>query len=92
MQEGEPSYKLYAEEKESLLASLKRRASQLYKALNELEGVTCNEPEGALYCMPRVRLSKKVLQVCLPPPCTRARCLSPAFSTSGPWDWSSSGS
>ncbi len=66
-QEGEPSYKLYAEERESLLASLKKRAGQLYKALNQLEGVTCNEPEGALYCMPRVRLSKKVLEVCPQP-------------------------
>ena len=63
LQEGEPSYKLYAEEREALLASLKKRAKALYKALNELEGVTCNEPEGALYCMPRVRLSKKVIQV-----------------------------
>ena len=28
-----------------------------------MEGVTCNEPEGALYCMPRIRLSKKAIEV-----------------------------
>lgn len=63
MQEGDPSYDLYAKERKDLLASLQRRASQLYKVLNELEGISCNEPQGALYCMPRIRLSKKVIQV-----------------------------
>ena len=63
MQEGEPSYKLYVKEREDLLASLQRRASQLYKVLNQLEGISCNEPQGALYCMPRIRLSKKALEV-----------------------------
>lgn len=63
LQEGDPSHALYVKERQNLLDSLHRRASQLYKALNELEGITCNEPEGALYCMPRIRLSKKVLEV-----------------------------
>ena len=66
MQEGEPSHKLYVKEREDLLASLQRRATQLYKVLNQLEGITCNEPQGALYCMPRIRLSKKVLEVRAP--------------------------
>ena len=63
MQEGDPSHALYVKERQNLLDSLHRRASKLYKSLNELEGITCNEPEGALYCMPRIRLSKKVLEV-----------------------------
>lgn len=63
LQAGDPSYELYEKERESLLGSLKRRAQRLHKALNELEGVTCNEPQGALYCMPRIRLSKKVSKV-----------------------------
>ena len=50
-------------EREQLLASLKKRSQSLYKVLNTLEGVTCNEPEGALYCMPRIRLSKKAMEV-----------------------------
>lgn len=65
MQEGDPSHALYVKERQDLLDSLHRRASQLYKSLNQLEGITCNEPEGALYCMPRIRLSKKVLEVSL---------------------------
>lgn len=45
-QEGEPSYKLYKEEKAELLASLKRRAVKLHKTLVSLDGITCTEPEG----------------------------------------------
>ena len=63
MQEGEPSYKLYAEERQSLLDSLKRRAIKLHKTLSSLEGVTCTEPEGALYAMPQIRLPKAALEV-----------------------------
>lgn len=31
----------------------------VHKALNELEGITCNEADGALYAFPRIRLSNK---------------------------------
>lgn len=62
-QEGEPSYALYAKERESLLASLKRRAEKLHAALCELRGVTCNPSEGALYAMPRIRLPPAALEV-----------------------------
>lgn len=31
----------------------------VHKALNNLEGITCNEADGALYAFPRIRLSKK---------------------------------
>lgn len=34
----------------------------VYKALNELEGITCNEADGALYAFPRIRLSNKAKQ------------------------------
>lgn len=66
LQAGDPSHELYVKERESLLASLKKRANRLFQVLNELEGVTCNEPQGALYCMPRIRLSPKVAEVHLP--------------------------
>ena len=67
LQEGEPSYKLYAEEKTELLESLKRRAIKLHKTLSSLEGVTCTEPEGALYAMPQIRLPKAAIEVTLLP-------------------------
>ncbi|KAL7693348.1 putative pyridoxal phosphate-dependent transferase domain 1 [Plasmopara halstedii] len=38
------------------LNSLKRRAMKLVEALNKLEGVTCNETEGAMYTFPNVTL------------------------------------
>ena len=46
-----------------MLDSLKRRAIKLHKTLNSLEGVTCTEPEGALYAMPQIRLPKAAIEV-----------------------------
>lgn len=31
----------------------------VHTALNDLEGVTCNRADGALYAFPRIRLSNK---------------------------------
>ncbi len=62
-QEGEPSYDLYAKERTELLASLKRRALKLHKTLSALQGVTCTEPEGALYAMPQIRLPQGAIEV-----------------------------
>jgi len=52
--EGEPSYALYRSESEGILESLKRRAKMMVESLNNLEGVTCNPVEGALYAFPQV--------------------------------------
>jgi alanine transaminase len=59
--EGDPSYPLYAEERDGILESLKRRAKRLVAAYNTMEGVTCNETEGALYTFPQIRLSEKAI-------------------------------
>ncbi|KAK9817869.1 hypothetical protein WJX72_003409 [[Myrmecia] bisecta] len=55
-QEGDESYPEYAKERQALLDSLKRRAKMLTDSLNQLEGVKCQESEGALYAMPRITL------------------------------------
>lgn len=60
--EGEPSYPLYASERDGILASLQRRAVTLVKALRGLEGITCEAPEGALYVFPRIRLPHKAVE------------------------------
>jgi len=60
-QEGEESYPLFVEEREAILSSLKRRSRKLVAALNELEGVTCNEAQGAMYAFPQIRLPAKAL-------------------------------
>ncbi|KAK9694965.1 alanine transaminase [Basidiobolus ranarum] len=54
---GDESYDSYQKEIDDIYQSLKRRSSRLCDAFNELEGVTCNKAEGALYLFPRVRLS-----------------------------------
>ena len=63
MQEGEESFKQFAKERQGLLDSLKRRAKLLVSALNKLEGVTCNEAEGALYAMPQMHLPPAAIKV-----------------------------
>jgi len=58
---GQESYSLYQQERDNIYQSLRRRAALLADALNELEGVTCNPSEGAMYAFPRVRLPPKAV-------------------------------
>jgi alanine transaminase len=58
---GEPSYALFAAERDGLLASLKRRSQLFCDAFNSMEGVSCSRAEGALYLFPRLRLPSKAL-------------------------------
>jgi aspartate/methionine/tyrosine aminotransferase len=51
--EGDPSYELYRSERDGVLASLKRRAVMLTNALNQIEGMSCNAAEGAMYAFPK---------------------------------------
>lgn len=57
--EGDPSFELYEKERKDILDSLKRRAALVAKALDSLEGVTCNPIEGALYAFPRLQALEK---------------------------------
>jgi aspartate/methionine/tyrosine aminotransferase len=53
---GQPSYKLFAEERDGILSELKQRAVILAEGLNKIPGVQCNKVAGAMYCFPRVTL------------------------------------
>lgn len=53
---GDYSYNQYHEEKNGILESLKRRARAITDAFNALEGVSCQETEGAMYSFPRISL------------------------------------
>jgi glutamate--glyoxylate aminotransferase len=53
---GDYSYKSFVAEKEELLDSLKRRARLMTDAFNSMEGVSCQETEGALYSFPQITL------------------------------------
>jgi len=58
---GEPSYATYMAERDEILASLKRRAAKLVAALNELEGVSCCAPTGAMYAFPTISVPPKAI-------------------------------
>jgi alanine transaminase len=59
--EGDESYALYQKQKTTILASLKRRAGKLSTMYNNLEGMSCNAAEGAMYLFPRLHLPEKAL-------------------------------
>jgi alanine transaminase len=54
--EGDPSFPLYAQERDAILDSLKRRARLVARAFDDLDGVSCNEVEGSMYAFPRLLL------------------------------------
>lgn len=43
--EGEPSFELYKSEYDGIFAGLQKRATALYEAFKEMEGVECAEPQ-----------------------------------------------
>jgi len=57
--EGDASYDLYVKERDDILSSLKRRAKLIVSGLNKLEGVSCNDAEGAMYAFPTITLPAK---------------------------------
>jgi len=58
---SDASYEVYNNERSSILASLKRRSQKLVAALNELEGVTCQDATGAMYAFPSITLPPKAV-------------------------------
>lgn len=61
-QEGDESYPLWAKEKSNIAKTLQSRAETLVEAFNELEGVTCNSAEGAMYLFPTVTIPQKAIE------------------------------
>jgi aspartate/methionine/tyrosine aminotransferase len=53
---GEPSYGLYAQERDGVLGELRARAVLLAEGLNRIDGIECNVVAGAMYAFPRVTL------------------------------------
>ena len=60
---GEESYENYIKEKNAIMESLKRRAIRLSIGLNELDGVSCNTIDGAMYAFPTITLPPKAVAV-----------------------------
>eukprot|EP01138_Halocafeteria_seosinensis_P005291 gb/GECG01005410.1/.p1 GENE.gb/GECG01005410.1/~~gb/GECG01005410.1/.p1 ORF type:complete len:537 (+),score=59.92 gb/GECG01005410.1/:1-1611(+) len=60
--EGTAAHKQYFEERDATLRSLNRRSTKLAQALNNMEGITCVAPEGALYVFPTIELPPKAIE------------------------------
>ena len=59
---GDASFPLFEKEKGYVLDSLKRRARKITDAFNALEGVSCQETDGAMYSFPRITLPPKAIE------------------------------
>uniref|UniRef100_A0A0B7BIW0 alanine transaminase n=1 Tax=Arion vulgaris TaxID=1028688 RepID=A0A0B7BIW0_9EUPU len=59
---GDPSYELFIKEKNEVLAKLKEKAQLVTHLFNSIEGITCNEVEGAMYAFPRIYLPEKAIK------------------------------
>ncbi|KAI9818771.1 MAG: hypothetical protein M1827_007591 [Pycnora praestabilis] len=56
---GDPSYELYSEEYDGIFNNLKTRANALFKAFKEMEGVSCQNPQGSMYLFPTITVPTK---------------------------------
>merc|ERR1712070_855414 len=59
---GDASYPLFKKEKDAVVESLKRRARKMTDAFNSMEGVSCQETDGAMYSFPRITLPPKAME------------------------------
>ncbi|MBW0523602.1 hypothetical protein O181_063317 [Austropuccinia psidii MF-1] len=61
-QVGSPSYELWKEEIDGISNELFNRSRLLAEAFNQLEGISCNSAQGAMYLFPRIRLPQKAYE------------------------------
>nr|POF17848.1 putative alanine aminotransferase, mitochondrial [Quercus suber] len=59
--DGDPSYPQYKEEYDGIFQALQERATALYNAFEEMEGVSCQPPQGSMYLFPTITLPQKAL-------------------------------
>jgi len=60
--EGEPSYELYKQEWDGIYNGLQKRATALWEAFKEMEGVKCDDPQGSMYLFPTITLLPKAVE------------------------------
>jgi aspartate/methionine/tyrosine aminotransferase len=61
-EEGEPSHDLYYKERNNILTELKERSILLTEELNNIPGIKCVRPQGAMYIFPNVTLPEKFVE------------------------------
>jgi alanine transaminase len=59
---GQPSYELYDKEYNHIYNGLRERAQALHKAFDQMEGVKCADPQGAMYLFPTITLPKRAIE------------------------------
>ncbi|KAI5778103.1 pyridoxal phosphate-dependent transferase [Geopyxis carbonaria] len=59
---GSPSYDLYTKEWNGIFEGLKKRSTALYDAFKTMTGVSCQDPQGAMYLFPTVTLPAKAVE------------------------------
>jgi len=60
-QKGEESYTLDQQQRKKVYNDLATRAEKLYQSFNEMEGASCRNPMGAMYCFPKFELPEKAI-------------------------------
>lgn len=58
---GEPSYEMFIKEKTAVLDQLKEKAKLVTETFNSIEGISCNEVQGAMYAFPNIKLPQKAI-------------------------------
>uniref|UniRef100_A0A183F3R9 alanine transaminase n=1 Tax=Heligmosomoides polygyrus TaxID=6339 RepID=A0A183F3R9_HELPZ len=58
---GEPSYDQWIKERTAVLQSLKERATLVKEAYGSIEGISCNEVQGAMYAFPQIKLPQRAI-------------------------------
>lgn len=61
-QPGDESYDVYEQELKRTNDGLAERSCRLYEAFQRMEGVECQEPQGAMYLFPTINLPQKALE------------------------------
>ncbi|KAK6397801.1 hypothetical protein LTR65_005049 [Meristemomyces frigidus] len=60
--ESDPSYALYRKEYDGIYKGLHERANALYEAFKQMEGVSCQSPQGSMYLFPTITLPQKAIE------------------------------
>lgn len=57
--QGDPSFPLYQQEYDGIKNDLRTRATALYEAFQQMEGVECQDPQGSMYLFPTITIPLK---------------------------------
>ncbi|KAK5163926.1 alanine transaminase [Saxophila tyrrhenica] len=58
---NDPSYPLYKSEYDGIFNGLRQRADALYEAFSQMDGVSCQSPQGSMYLFPTITLPEKAV-------------------------------